>query len=89
MNFLYVDEDETRNSNVSVIEDVVLQVMAPLILRRYNFARDIVFTLFDLSLRLQEKICSLVGYRRIGIKCQMNPKSKNLQETEVQYLGIL
>ena len=83
--FPYVGNDDTRSSDMSVLADVVLKLMAPLFQQDYNVTYDNYFTSLGLALKLVEKKCSLVGtlrqnIRKVPEKCK---KKKELDETEV------
>ena len=83
--FPYVGKDDTRSSDMSVLTDVVLKLMAPLFQWGYNFACDNYFTSLGLALKQVEKKCSLVGTlcqngREVPEKCN---KKKKLHESKV------
>ena len=59
--FPYLGKDSTRSGDVSVPTDVVMKLMSPLFKKGYNVTCDNYFTSLDLTLRLAEQHCSLVG----------------------------
>ena len=62
--FSYVGKDNRRSSDMPVLTDVVLKLMAPLFQRGYNVMYDNYFTSLGLALKLVEKKCSIVGKLR-------------------------
>ena len=75
--FPYVENDDTRSSDMSVPADVVLKLMAPLFQQGYNVTCDNYFTSLGLVLKLVEKKCSYVGekvqYWDIAPEYKRNP----------------
>ena len=82
--FAYVGKENT-SSDIPVLTDVALKLMAPFFQQGYNVTCGNYFTLLGLALKLVEKKCSFVGTMRqnrkeVPEKCK---KKKKLHETEV------
>ena len=78
--FPHVGNDDTSSSDMSVLTDVVLKLMAPLFQWGYNVTCDNYFTSLGLALKKVEKKCSLVGTLRqngrdVPEECKKKKKS--------------
>ena len=59
--FPYLGKDESRSTSVSLPSYVVTKLMQPILKRGYNVTCDNFFTSLDITLRLAEQKCSIVG----------------------------
>ena len=59
--FPYLGKDESRDTSVSLPSYVVTKLMQPIFKRGYNVTCDNFFTSLDVSLRLAEQNCNIVG----------------------------
>ena len=59
--FPYLGKDDTRDTSVSVLTDVVMKLMRPLFKHGCNVTCDDLFTSLDLALHVAKENCNLVG----------------------------